>query len=113
MALILRRPYVIPDGFVFTLYRPKEDHRRGLPNLGFVDDPKMWELMQAQRLEKDVKKRKAIYDEISRRAAVQQHYVHLNSSVRVASWPSYVQNFNTNLGYDYGGRMETAWFAKS
>ena len=69
-------------------------------------------LAQAQRREKDVQKRKALLDELSRLAAVNQYYIHFNSSAWVASWPPYVKNFNTNLGYDYGGRMEAAWFAK-
>jgi peptide/nickel transport system substrate-binding protein len=105
MGLTLRRPSLIPDAYVYVRYRPD--------NVGKVDDPTMWQLIQKQHQEKDVRQRKAILDALSRQAAVNQYYIHFPASVRVASWASYVRNFNTNLGYDYGGRMEAAWFAKS
>ncbi len=108
MILALHKPYVIPDGFVHDRYIPG---RRA--NLSFVNDAEMERLARAQRREKDVRKRKAILDELSRKAAINQYYIHFNSTVYVASWPPYVQNYNTNLGYDYGGRMEAAWFAKA
>jgi peptide/nickel transport system substrate-binding protein len=108
MVLALHTPHAIPDGYVHDRYIP--DKAR---NLSFVNDAEMERLARAQRREKDVQKRKAILDELSRKAAVNQYYIHFNSSVFVASWPSYVKDFNTNLGFDYGGRMEAAWFAKS
>jgi peptide/nickel transport system substrate-binding protein len=108
MILALHTPYVIPDGYVHDRYIPER-----FRNLSFVNDPDMERLARAQRREKDVQKRRAILNELSRQAAVNQYYIHFNSSVYVATWPSYVKNFNTNLGYDYGGRMEAAWFARS
>lgn len=107
MLLGLHTPYVIPDGFVYERYQ--SDHGR---NLSFVNDPQMQALAQAQRRERDVTKRKTILDELSRLAAVNQYYIHFASSVAVASWQPHVQNFNTNLGFDYGGRMEAVWFAR-
>jgi peptide/nickel transport system substrate-binding protein len=108
MILALHKPYVIPDGYVHDRYIPDRP-----TNYSYVYDPEMERLARAQRREKDVTKRKAILDELSRKAAVNQYYIHFSSTVYVATWPPYVQNFNTNLGYDYGGRMEAAWFAKS
>ena len=108
MILALHKPYVIPDGFVHDRYIPDRP-----ANLSYVNDPEMERLARAQRREKDATKRRAIFDELSRKAAVNQYYIHFTSSVYVASWPPHVQNFNTNLGYDYGSRMEAAWFAKS
>ena len=108
MILALHKPYVIPDGYVHDRYVPDRP-----ANLSYVSDPDMERLARAQRREKDPQKRKAILDELSRKAAVNQYYIHFNSSVFVASWPPHVQNFNTNLGYDYGSRMEAAWFAKA
>jgi peptide/nickel transport system substrate-binding protein len=108
MILALHKPYVIPDGYVHDRYVPDRP-----ANLSYVSDPDMERLARAQRREKDPKKRQSILDELSRKAAVNQYYIHFNSSVFVASWPPHVQNFNTNLGYDYGGRMEAAWFAKA
>ena len=105
MVMTPNKPFVIPDGFVYWRYA---DNFR---NLSFVKDAKMQELALAQRQEKDLKKRKAIFDEISRQAAVNQYYIHLNSWPRLASWQPHVQNYNTNFGYDYGGRLEAAWFS--
>ena len=103
MIMALSKPYVTPDGFVYLRYKEG--------NLGYVDDAEMRRLTLAQRQEKDVSKRKAIIDEVSRLAAVKQHYIYFNSWPRIASWQPYVMNFNTNLGYDYGSRLEAAWFA--
>ncbi len=104
MAMLLSKPYVTPDGFVYGRYAKD--------NMSHIDDAKLRELAEAQRREKDVKKRKAIIDELSRLAAEKQYYVYLNSWPRIASWQPYVMNFNTNLGYDYGGRLQSAWLAK-
>ncbi len=81
-------------------------------NIAYVDHAKLHDLSIAQRREKDVKKRKAIFDEISRLAAVEQYHIYLVSYPRIASWQPYVMNFNTNLGYDYGGRLLSAWLSK-
>jgi peptide/nickel transport system substrate-binding protein len=108
MVLALHKPYVIPDGYVHDRYVPERP-----ANLSYVSDSDMERLARAQRREKNPQKRKAILDELSRKAAVNQYYIHFNSSVFVASWPPHVQNFNTNLGYDYGSRMEAAWFARA
>ncbi|WP_089936959.1 ABC transporter substrate-binding protein [Candidatus Entotheonella palauensis] len=104
MAMLLSKAYVTPDGFVYGRYAKD--------NISHVDDAELRELSEAQRREKDVKKRKAIIDELSRLAAVKQYYIYLNSWPRVASWQPYVMNFNTNLDYDYGGRLQSAWLAK-
>jgi peptide/nickel transport system substrate-binding protein len=108
MMLALYTPHVIPDGFVHDRYVPDRP-----ANSSFVNDPEMERLARAQRREKDVAKRQAIIDKLSRKAAVNQYYIHFTSGVQVASWPPYVQNFNTNLGYDYGARLEAAWMAKA
>ena len=104
MAMLLSKPFVTPDGFVYGRYAKD--------NLAYADDAKLRELAEAQRREKDVKKRKAIIDDLSRLAAMKQYYIYLNSWPRIASWQPYVMNFNTNLGYDYGGRLQSAWLAK-
>ncbi len=104
MAMLLSKPYVTPDGFVYGRYAEG--------NLSHIDDAELRKLAEAQRSEKDVKKRKAIIDDLSRLAAEKQYYVYLNSWPRVASWQPYVMNYSTNLGYDYGGRLQSAWLAK-
>ncbi len=62
MAMLLSKPYVTPDGFVYGRY--------GRDNISHIDDAELRQLAEAQRREKDVKKRKAIIDELSRLAAV-------------------------------------------
>ena len=37
------------------------------------------------------------------------YYVYSSAAVRVASWQPHMKNYNTNLGFDYGGRMQAAW----
>ncbi len=103
MVMAFSKPYVTPDGYVYGRYKQE--------NLSYVDDAEMRDLALAQRHEKDLKKRKAIIDQISRLAAVKQYYIYFNSWPRVASWQPHVMNFNTNLVYDYGGRMQYAWFS--
>lgn len=107
MILFQDRPYVMPDGFVYERYQPDTPR-----NLSFVNDPELRELTQAQRREPDPAKRKAIFDAFSRLAAVKQYYVSLVAGVAVASWPPHVQHFQTNLGYDYGARLEGAWLRR-
>lgn len=91
MLLFQERPYVIPDGFVYERYQPESPR-----NLSFVDDAALRDLAQAQRREPERAKRKALFDALSRRAAVQQYYVPLVAGVYVASWPPYVQDCNGN-----------------
>ena len=105
MAMLLSKPYVTPDGFIYRRYT------KG--NIGYVDAAELRALALAQRQEKDIAKRQEIIAQISRLAAMKQYYIFFNSWPRVASWLPHVQNFNTNLGYDYGGRLEAAWFAQS
>ncbi|ETX01219.1 MAG: hypothetical protein ETSY1_08185 [Candidatus Entotheonella factor] len=65
MAMLLSKPYVTPDGFVYGRYAKN--------NLSHIDDAELRELAVAQRREKDVKKRKAVIDQLSRLAAEKQY----------------------------------------
>lgn len=97
-----------PEVYVKTLYEPD-----GTANSSHVNDPKMTELLYKQSITKDLEQRQQVFAEIQRYAADRMYYVYNTASVYVASWQPYVKNFNTNLGYDYGGRMQGAWIDKS
>lgn len=93
-----------PEVYIKHLYDPKSSS-----NSSHVNDPKMNELLHKQSITKDLEQRKQLFVEIQRYAADQMYYVYGSAGVYVASWQPHVKNFNTNLGFDYGGRMQAAW----
>jgi hypothetical protein len=69
----------------------------------------MTELLHKQRIIKDMEQRRALFAEMQRYAADRVYYVYASADERLASWQPHVKNYNTNLGFDYGGRMQAAW----
>ncbi len=96
-----------PEVYIKHLYDPK-----GFGNSSHVDDPKMTALLHKQSITKELEPRQQLFAEIQRYAADRMYYVYNTASVYVASWQPHVKNFNTNLGFDYGSRMEHAWIDK-
>ena len=47
--------------------------------------------------------------DIQRHLARQQYYVHAPTGTYIAVWDGALKNYGPNLGYDYGGRLITAW----
>ena len=47
--------------------------------------------------------------EIQRYLAKQQYYVQMPSPVHVSVWDGALKNYAPNFGYDYGGRLLSAW----
>jgi peptide/nickel transport system substrate-binding protein len=97
-------PYLEPDSFLFGQYYPGQ-----LKNQSHVDDPAVADLLVRQRRTFDVTKRREIIHEIQRRLAAQQYYVQGPSQVYIAVWEGALKNYAPNLGYDYGGRLRSAW----
>lgn len=93
-----------PESYIKSLYDPV-----ARSNSSHVDDPKIQELLMKQSVTKELEQRQQIFAELQRYAADRMYYVYGAAAVRVASWQPYVKNYNTNLGFDYGGRMEAAW----
>ena len=72
----------------------------------------MTEWLHKQQVTKDIEARRKIFAEMQRYAADQVYYVYASADERLASWQPHVKNYNTNLGFDYGGRMLEAWIDK-
>jgi len=96
-----------PEVYIKHLYDPESSS-----NSSHVNDPKMTELFHKQRVTKDIEQRREIFAEIQRYAADQVYYAYDSAAERLASWQPHVKNYNTNLGFDYGGRMLEAWIDK-
>ena len=108
MAFGLMGARTEPEAYVKSLYSPE-----GGTNNSHVDDAKMNELLLKQSMTKPLEERRNIFADIQRHAADRQYYVYGSAAVYVASWQPHVKNYNTNLGFDYGGRMEKAWIDKA
>ncbi len=98
----------VPESYIMNLYHPKSP-----VNGSRVNDPKLSELLTKQSVTKDIEARRAVYADIQRYAADQMYYVYGGAFVYVASWQPHIKNFNTNLGFDYGWRMQQAWIDKA
>lgn len=98
----------VPESYLTMLYHPKSPI-----NGSKVNDKKMMELIAKQSVTQDIEARREVYAEIQRYAADQMYYVYGGAGVYVASWQPHIKNFNTNLGFDYGWRMQQAWVDKA
>jgi len=97
-------PFLEPDNFLFGQYYTGEPRNRSHVKDAVLDD-----LLVKQRRTADVKARKDVLHQIQRHLARQQYYVHVPSGSNVAVWESALKNYGPSLGYDYGGRLLTAW----
>jgi peptide/nickel transport system substrate-binding protein len=97
-------PFLEPDNFLFGQYYTGEPRNRS-----HVKDPALDDLLVRQRRAMDVKARRDIINDIQRHLAKQQYYVHAPTGTYIAVWEGALKNYGPNLGYDYGGRLITAW----
>src|SRR6185436_417448 len=97
-------PFVEPDSFLFGQYYTGEPRNRS-----HVNDPVLDDLLVRQRRASDPKARREVINQIERHLAKQQYYVQAPSGTYIAVWDPAVKNYGPNLGYDYGGRLITAW----
>jgi peptide/nickel transport system substrate-binding protein len=97
-------PFLEPDNFLFGQYYTGEPRNRSHVKDAVLDD-----LLVKQRRTAEVKARKDVLHQIQRHLARQQYYVHVPSGSYVAVWESALKNYGPSLGYDYGGRLLTAW----
>jgi peptide/nickel transport system substrate-binding protein len=100
-------PFLEPDNFLFGQYYTGE-----IRNRSHVNDPVLDDLLVRQRRTLDVAKRREVIHEIQRHLAKQQYYVHTPSGVYVAVWEGALKNYGPNLGFDYGGRLRSAWLER-
>jgi peptide/nickel transport system substrate-binding protein len=97
-------PFLEPDNFLFGQYYAGEPRNRS-----HVKDPVLDDLLVRQRRASDVKARREVINEIQRYLAKQQYYVHAPTGTYIAVWDGALKSYGPNLGYDYGGRLLTAW----
>jgi len=97
-------PFLDPDNFLFGQYFTGEPRNRS-----HVKDPALDDLLVRQRRTMDVRARRDVINDIQRHLAKQQYYVHVPTGTYIAVWDGALKNYGPNLGYDYGGRLLTAW----
>ncbi|HSE93349.1 MAG TPA: ABC transporter substrate-binding protein [Methylomirabilota bacterium] len=97
-------PFLEPDSFLYGQYYPGEPR-----NQSHINDPVLADMLVRQRRTFDTGKRREVIHEIQRYLASQQYYVTAPSGVYVAVWDRALKNYGPNVGYDYGGRVLTAW----
>ncbi len=74
-----------------------------------MKDPALDDLLVRQRRTMDVKARRDVINDIQRHLAKLQYYVQAPTGTYIAVWDGALKNYGPNLGYDYGGRVVTAW----
>jgi len=96
--------FLEPDNFLFGQYYPEE-----LKNQSHINDPVVADMLVRQRRTFDAAKRRELIYDIQRHLAKQQYYVQMPSGVYIAVWEGALKNYGSNMGYDYGGRLQAAW----
>ena len=97
-------PFLDPDSYLFTSYTP--GHPR---NLGRINNPALTEMLTRQRRLRDPARRRAVIHDIQRHIAAQQYLVEVYSGTLIFVWDAALKGYGPNLGYDYGGRLLSAW----
>jgi len=97
-------PFLDPDNYLYTIYYP--GHPR---NIARINDPALTEMLVRQRRLRDPARRRAVIHDIQRLIAGQQYLLEAYSAVLIFTWDSALKNYGPNLGYDYGGRLLSAW----
>jgi len=97
-------PFLDPDSYLFSIYYP--GHPR---NIARINDPTLTEMLVRQRRLRDPARRRAVIHDIQRLIAGQQYLLEAYSGVLTFAWDSALKNYGPNLGYDYGGRLLSAW----
>jgi peptide/nickel transport system substrate-binding protein len=97
-------PFLDPDSYLYTNYYP--GHPR---NIARINDPALTEMLVRQRRLREPARRRAIIHDIQRLIAGQQYLIEVYSVVLIFAWDGTLKNYGPNLGYDYGGRLLSAW----
>jgi peptide/nickel transport system substrate-binding protein len=96
-----------PDSVLYGMYAPDQPR-----NSGHVNDPKLTDMLKAQRRTQDLEARKKLIFDIQRYVAAQQYYVYTNSNMVTGTWQPYVKNYAPNPTFDYGGRAAALWLER-
>lgn len=93
-----------PDSVLYGMYAPDQPR-----NSGHVNDPKLTDMLKAQRRTPDLEARKKLIFDIQRYVATQQYYIYTISLMVTGTWQPYVKNYAANLTFDYGSRVAALW----
>jgi ABC-type transport system substrate-binding protein len=107
MAFGPQTPFLDGDNYLFGYYYPGE-----MKNQSHVNDPVVADMIVRQRRTVDPAKRREIIHDIQRYLAKQVYYTTSVGQVYTAVWDGALKNYGPNLGYDYGGRLVTAWLER-
>jgi peptide/nickel transport system substrate-binding protein len=97
-------PALDPDNFL------GQYHSDNPKNQSHVNDHAVTDQLDLQRRTLDPAKRKKTTHDLQRYLATQQYYVQLASYTVVGAWDPGLQNYMSNVGFDYGGRLLAAWW---
>jgi peptide/nickel transport system substrate-binding protein len=97
-------PFLEPDSFLSTAYLPDSPR-----NVLKVNDPPLTDLILRQRRVRKAAKRRELIHDIQRYLGKQVYRAEAYSIVALAVWDPALKNYGPNLGYDYGGRLTSAW----
>ena len=97
-------PFLEPDSFLATAYLPDSPR-----NVLKVNDPPLTDLILRQRRVREVAKRRELIHDIQRYLGKLVYRAEAYSIIALAVWDPALKNYGPNLGYDYGGRLTSAW----
>jgi hypothetical protein len=81
-------------------------------NTAGVNDPKLTDMVRAQRRATKERQRRDIGHDIQRHCSQQAYYAYGPSVSLVSAWLPWVKDFGPNIGHDYGPRLMGAWIQR-
>lgn len=96
-----------PDSYLFQTFHPKSSS-----NYGGVNDPKLTEMIEAQRREADPVKRRTIVKQAVRYIADQAWQTATIVEMNYQFWHPYVRNFRPHAGQTGWGQVTHTWLQK-
>ena len=93
-----------PDSYLFRYHTPGQ-----ITNASGVNDPKLNDMIKAERRTFDATKRRDIMWDVQRYLAQQCYHLYGPSVTALVAWEPYVKNYGPNIGFDYGGRLMGVW----
>lgn len=95
------------DDYLYGVYDPKSAH-----NYGHVNDPELTPLLEAQRREPDLAKRKDLWRQAIKRIADQAWGVAFFYPQTAIAWWPYVKNYGPNWGSEVSEPITNCWLEK-
>jgi ABC-type transport system substrate-binding protein len=95
------------DGHLYGAYRTGQPGNRSQ-----VSDPRLDTLLEAQRRAESRRDRKALIDEIQRRAADQVYYLFPPATRQASSWAPWLRGYQPRSSTDRGMQLESVWIAR-